>query len=296
MLYPAVTLLGHFFVLPDQNVIALAVYDVIYNTVGAILFYPFLGKFVKLLKLLVRPKEPDFVLHSMHVMVMAHVEKAILAFNEDVILLLRKVYMFNAKVMSINTEVLQDSKSSLETKYAASTRIDNDNLEQDYKIILTIEESLMQFVVKLFEKHKDTAAEYRTSLFILREAIERIVYSAKTLWDSKEESLDELRDVRMPLIDSYLRQFTREMIDMYVVVGAYLHGEETEQHRKHLQKYFQELTNADEHFLNVVADKLPQEVLSNRQLSALVHLSQALNRSHKAMLHTIDLLYPEKVK
>lgn len=274
---------------------ALVIYDVIYNVAGALLFYPFLRHFVELLKRLVPQKNTDFVLHSSHILVSTHVEKAILAFQEDVVMLLKKVYLFNAKALSIDTTVLQDPKSSSETKYGAIRIVDNDNLEQDYKTIVTIEESLMQFVVKIFEKHKDAASAYHQSLFILREAIERIVYSAKTLWDSKED-LDDLRDVRIPLIDEYIRQFTKEMIDTYVAVGAYITGTETKEQRHHIQKYFQELTHADEHFLNVITDKLPQEVLSNRQLAALLHLSQALNRSHKAMLHTVDLLFPEKTK
>lgn len=286
-------MLERMFDLPRHNVFALVIYDVIYNVVGAIIFYPFLHQFVKLLKLLVPQKTPEFVLHSSHIMVMAHVEKAIGAFTEDVNLLLRKVYTFNAKALSINTTILEDPKSSLETKYGAISVVDNDNLEQDYKTICTIEESLMQFVVKICERHKDAATEYRTTLFTLREAIERVVYSAKTLRDSKE-ILDELREVRMPLIDEYVRQFTKEMIDMYVIIRAYLSGTETAQHRKHIEKYFQQLTNADEHFLNIISDTLPQEVLSNRELAALLHLSQALNRSHKAILHTVDLLYPEK--
>ena len=148
---------------------------------------------------------------------MAHIEKAIGAFTEDVILLTKKVYLFNAKALAVDTDALQDPKSSLETKYGAKRYIDNDNLEQEYKTISTIEESLIQFVVKIFERHKEAANEYRTTLFVLREAIERIVYSAKTLWDIKE-TLDELRDIRMPLVDQYVNEFTREMIDMYVII------------------------------------------------------------------------------
>lgn len=250
---------------------------------------------MKLLKYLVPQKETDFVLHSSHLIVMANLQKSIAAFTEDVIMLTKKVYMFNAKALSINTDVLLDTNSSLETKYGATRVLDNDNLEQEYKVISAIEESLIQFIVKIFERHKEAANEYRTTLFILREAIERVVYSAKTLWDSKE-TLDELRDIKMPLIDQYINGFTKEMIDMYVVIGAYLSAKETKEHRKHIQKYFQQLTNADEHFLNVIGDTLPQQVLSSRQVGYLVHLSQALNRSHKAILHTVDLLYPEKIK
>ncbi len=57
-----------------------------------------------------------------------------------------------------------------------------------------------------------------------------------------------------------------------------------------------DIANADEKFLNALGDKLPQEILSNRQLSSLTHVWQGLNRSHKAMLHTVDILYPENMK
>ncbi|MBP6910301.1 Na/Pi cotransporter family protein [Patescibacteria group bacterium] len=292
LLYPSVRMMGWLFDLPKHNLMALVVYDVIYNVVGAILFYPFMHKFVLLLKRLVRQKESDFVLHSAHVTTV-HVEKVISALTEDVIMLLKKVYEYNAKNLGIDTAALLDSHNSLETKYAATVRIHNDNLEQEYKVISTIEENLMQSIIRLVQKHKDAASHYRTTLFLLREAIERIVYSAKTLNDSKE-SIDELHDVKMSLIDQYLRQFKEEMVILYIKINTYLTGKDTPEVRKHIQKYFNQLTNADEHFLNLIGEKLPQEALSNRQVSILLHVSQALNRSHKAMLHTIDILYPEK--
>ncbi len=56
LLYPSIHLLDRMFELPRQNVMALVIYDVIYNIAGAILFYPFLGYFVQLLKRLVPQK------------------------------------------------------------------------------------------------------------------------------------------------------------------------------------------------------------------------------------------------
>ncbi len=111
------------------------------------------------------------------------------------------------------------------------------------------------------------------SLFILREAIERIVYSAKALKDTKD-AIDDLRAAKIPLIDQYLNTFTKEMIDLYILIDRFIAGKETPEETKHLKKYLLDIANADEKFLNALGDKLPQEILTNRQLSALTHVWQ----------------------
>lgn len=291
LLSPSVNLMGNFFDLPRQNIRALVMYDFWYNILGAILFYPFLGKYVKLLEALVSAKKDEISLQSSHVDI-SDMKKALAAFRQDILLLLKKVYEYNVKHLGIDLNVLYDDRTSLETKYATESKIENDNLEQEYKVISTLEETLMQHVVKLYNKHKHNRGNY-LELFELREAMERMVYSSKTLRDNKQ-TIDDLRAAKTPLVNEYIHEFKKEMIDLYIIIGAYMDGDETIGQRTELKKSFDDIMNADEHFLTSVDDNVSHEILSNRQLSSLVHVAQSLNRSHKAILHTIDILYPKK--
>lgn len=268
-------------------------YDFWYNLIGAVLFFPFLKSFVKFLERLVSAKKDEIVLHSSQVDY-KDTQKALVAFRQDVLMLFKRVYELNAKQLSIDIPLLTNLKSSLEVKYGTITMVENDNLEQDYKVILTLEETLIQSVVKMYQKNKESKQDHY-ELFVLREAIERVVYSAKTLRDIKM-TIDDLRAAKTPLVNEYLREFKKEMIDLYVIIAAYLDGVATATQRKELKVSFDEIMNADENFLTAIGDKVSQEVLSNRQLSSLLHVSQALNRSHKAMIHTVDILFPEKGK
>lgn len=246
-------------------------YDFWYNLLGALLFFPFLKWFVKLLESLVSAKKEDIVLHSSH-LDYKDITKSLHAFRQDVLTLFRKVYEFNARQLSIDLPILMDPKSSMETKYGTVTVVENDNLEQDYKVISTLEETLIQAMVKMYQKNKESK-EGHFELFLLREAIERVVYSAKTLDDTKM-TIDDLRAAKIPLINEYLRDFKREMIDLYVIIAACMNGQVTRAQRKELKASFDEILNADENFLTAIGDKVSQEVLSNRQLSSLLHVSQ----------------------
>lgn len=290
LLYPSIDLMKHFFDLPNQKIWAVVMYDVWYNVLGALLFYPFLKGFVTLLERLVSAKKDEVSLRSSHID-LEDMHKALAAFREDVLLLFRKVYEFNVKHLGIDVNMLQDQRISTETKYGTDKFIDNENLDQEYKIISTMEETLMQAVVKIYQKNKKYKKDYY-ELFALREVIERVVYSAKALRDSKY-TIDELRASKTSLISEYLREFKREMIDLYIIIAACMQGHVTGAQRKELKDSFDVIMNADESFLTAIGDKVSHEILSNRQLSSLVHVSQALNRSHKAMLHTVDILYPE---
>ena len=291
LVHSSVEIMWRFFDFPQQHIRCVVMYDFRYNLIGAFLFYPFLGKYVRLLEALVSAKSDEVVLKSSHVDI-SDMKGALSAFRQDVILLLKKVYEYNVKHLGIDVTILRDDRTTYETKYASSINIENENLEQEYKVISTLEETLMQHVVKLYHKHKQYKKDY-FELFSFREAMERMVYSSKTLRDNKP-TIDDLRAAKTPLVNEYLREFKREMIDLYVIIGAYMDGDETVVQRKKLKKSFDNIMNADETFLTGIDDKIPHEILSNRQLSSLVHVAQSLNRSHKAILYTIDILFPGK--
>gem|GEM_PF-3670224 len=218
LLFPALNLMEHFFDLPKQNIRAVVMYDFRYNMLGAILFFPFLKYYVQLLERLVSSKNNDLSLKSSHVD-MNDMTKSLSAFREDVLMLFRKVYQFNLKQLSVDVQKFMDQRKSKESKYEAVKIIDNDNLDQEYKVILTIEETLMQSVVALYKIHK-TRKQDHFELFELREAIERSVYSSKTLFDSKK-TIDDLRAAKTPFVDGYLNKFRRQMIDLYEIIAAY---------------------------------------------------------------------------
>lgn len=293
LLFPTLHFMNHFFDLPKDEVWAVVMYDVWYNIIGAVLFYPILKYYVKFLESLVSTKKDEIVLHSSQID-LKDINVSLSAFRQDVMMLFKKVYEFNAKQFSVDINLLSDTKTPKEVKYGTVTIVENENLEQEFKVISTLEETLMQSVVKIYQLHKNDKKNH-FELFLLREALERMVYSAKTLRDAKL-TIDDLRAAKIPLINEYLRDFKRELVDLYVIISACIDGLVTEKQRKELKDSFDEIMNADETFLTAIGDKVSQEVLSNRQLSSLLHVSQALNRSHKAMIHTVDILFPEKSK
>lgn len=172
---------------------------------------------MKFLEKLVSARKDEVSLHSSHID-LKDINKAIAAFREDVFFLFKKVYEYNVKQLGINVEILQDQRTSVETKYGTVKLIDNENLEQEYKVISTMEETLMQTVVKIYQKNKEHKKD-SYELFVLREAIERVVYSAKALKDSKH-TIDDLRASKTALINEYLTGFKHEMIDLYIIIAA----------------------------------------------------------------------------
>ena len=291
--YVIVRLLQQYFSLPEQNVMALVVFDVWYNVIGALLFYPFIGKFVKLLEYIIRPSKDELILKSTH-LPLHDMDKAIAAFRDDVQLLLNKVVIFNLNHMGIHLTGEPHQKEVHQRIYRLNKSVENEQLTQAFKVISTIEETLMQSVVKMYQKDEhDTSRHFE--LFSYREAIERMAYSAMTLHDTKD-TIDELRATKSSPVNQYLESFTKDMLELYTIIVAYMQWTVTASQRKELRKSFDLIVTADERFLTQMSQNVSREVLSNRQLTELVHASQWLNRSHKAMIHTIDILYPAQKK
>jgi len=288
LFYPSIHLLEYIFSLPQQNVIALSIYSVVFPTLGALGFYPFIPAFVRFLQRFIPEKKGDYILRIADAD-SGHIQNALHAFHSDVVMLLKKIYKLNVHQFSIDQKILLDKAASMETKYGASYKLDNENLMQEYNVVLTIEEALVEFVLKLVKNAHLNTSDH-TVLSALREAVERMVYSAKTLNDVKND-LDDLHALRNPLIDEYLHMFKVTMIDLYFLLSKVIDDHGDTANRALISKYQQDMISADERFLDTMSDKLLQDKLTSGQLSSLVHVSQALTRSHKAMLHTVDILF-----
>lgn len=175
-------------------------------------------QYVWLLERLVSPKKDELVLRSTSIDA-EHLKEAVADFRQDTMLLLDKVITFNLQVLNIDPKKL---------KLVDKKLLDEEKEEQSYNVIRTIEETLMQTVISLYKTHK-THTRYHTELFTLREAVERMVYSAKTLKDISH-NLDELRASKMALLTKFLKEFAKESIDIYQTISRYREGEAEASH------------------------------------------------------------------
>jgi phosphate:Na+ symporter len=279
--------LHYFFVFPAGNVMALAVYDIAYNVIGAIVFFPFIRHFARLLQYLIREKSGDYILHTLHTD--AHNTKKILhSLTLDTIMMLKKIYKFNVHQCGIDQKTLLQRSVSLEAKAQTLYTLDAAHLDADYLTLTTIEEALISYEIHKFGKHDGTfQEEWFERVF---EAIERMMYAAKTLKDIKWD-IDALHATGKSIIEWHLYDIRYAVVTFYNEISYIIAEEDSKKHYKNLIENYTKLHNAHQRFFATLGNDAASAQLHRSDIASLLHVLQAVIRSHKAMLHVIEVMY-----
>jgi Na+/phosphate symporter len=145
----SINVLEYFFHLPTANVMALAVYDIAYNIIGALLFFPFLQRFTHFLQYLIREKSGDYILHTLHTD--AHnTDKILASLKRDTIMMLKKVYKFNVHQCGLDQKKLLQRDISIDQKADSLYTLDEQHIESDFLTLTTIEEALISYEIHKF--------------------------------------------------------------------------------------------------------------------------------------------------
>lgn len=230
--------------------------------------------------------------YTMHIAAVSpdNTELLLPAFRQDIIMLLKKAYKFNVHQLHIDQKILLKKDVSLETKYAAVYIVDDDSLNQDYNTLTVIEEVLIANILRIAKVNKLTEEEHPV-LIMYREIIERIIYSARTLWHIKTR-IDALHEVKSPFLNQYLQKFKESIVNLYLPIASVIEDEKLIHTTPTLvREYWDSLDKDDMAFMDQLSDTVLQNSLSSGQLSDLMHIEQAITRSNKAMLRALDLFY-----
>lgn len=104
------------FILPDQSILALSRFQLIYNILCGLIFFPINDRYTKFLTWIIPASKSDYILLSDEVSDQKP-QIFIDAIHQDALMLLKKIYKFNVHQFLIDQKILLNEQSSQEQKY-----------------------------------------------------------------------------------------------------------------------------------------------------------------------------------
>ena len=118
----------------------IAIFQLFYNLVAAIIAYPLIPWFTKMLQKYIHGDLLDYQLVSLNSSSSSY--ESLL--QKDILTLIKKIYKFNVHHMDIDQKILLNPDYTSSEKHYAVYHLSNEALDEDYDILQNIEESMLR--------------------------------------------------------------------------------------------------------------------------------------------------------
>lgn len=132
--------------LEKNPVMALAVFNVLFNIVTAVLFFPFMYRFVAWTQKLFPEKKSELVL-AIDDQENIFSDVSLTALKQDAILLIKKVFKYNLHVLNIDQHKLLDHRMGVKSIVGKYYEAHEEKLIEEYTIIKEISEKLIAYLL-----------------------------------------------------------------------------------------------------------------------------------------------------
>ncbi len=260
---------------------AIAWYQVIYNVIIGILLYPFIGAIARMFERYSKTDKTDYELVS----IKPHVKNHNTLIQQDLTTLIKKIFKFNVHHLDIDQKILLNPEYTISEKHYAKYHLTQEDLDEDYEILKNIEEGIVKWL--LTRIHNGNTKEDKEYLWFYQ-LIDVMMYSAKNLHDTRNDFITLLESESL-MVKERLQYLKEQMVDLYIILADMIGSRED--NNKSLSAILSAIDDNAIQVADLLAQHLHRQNLAWGELSSLLHLISALQRSHHAIAQSIKMLY-----
>jgi phosphate:Na+ symporter len=285
LLFPFITYaVTHWFGLEDEPVIGLAAFHTVFNLLGIILLFPFIGLLAKTLDKLVKEKKVSISVY-IHQAPAEIAEAAIPALHNEVLHLLRLSMEHNLRLLNIDpVPVLPDLKKADGTTISFSEAA----LEEKYEHIKVLQSQIFNYAAQIQgqELSEEEAKELNRALHAVRYA----VAAAKSVKDIRH-NIDELEGSEHPVLKRHYASFRKQALEFYLKLAGLFENHNAEDRLARLHNYRELLLRRDDEFIQEITRSLRETILPESELSSLLSSNRGRVSSGRQLIMAMkDLL------
>jgi len=207
--------------------------------------------------------------------------------KQDILTLLKKIYKFNVHHLDLDKKILLDPEYTIAEKYYAVYHLGAEDLEEDYDILKTIEEAVLRWLLQRIHHGDDQQDKIYLRYY---EMIESLMYSAKSLKDTRS-NYSTLIQSESFMIKERVQSLREQMVDLYIVIAQIIHAWAMGDYSSQLTHELGDIADMNKETTELLWQHLHRQSMLGGELSALLHLTSGINRSHDAIIKGVQELY-----
>ena len=268
------SILVTFLVGPDNSIIGIALFHTIFNVMGVLLFFPFIGMLSKsLLKLF--PDRNILLTEHLHKITPQAEEVAITSIKKELINLTQKVMKYNLSVLKVDANlVFTDepiNKSSL-------------SIEEKYEQLKVLQAEIFTFSAKVISDNLNEQEKLEISRLL--HAARLALHAGKSMKDIKH-NFEEFESDDNEFIYKSNQNFRQRLVKLYIQLVKLFDEPDHEDIAGEMARYLKQINQEDQQLVKNVQEAVSNKVINETLVSEMLIVNRTFIQSHRQLLASL---------
>lgn len=271
----------------DDQAMALAMYQTLFNLIGLLVLSPFIPWFATRLAAFYNKGQTEEVTRYIGVVDTDVTEASLEAIYKESVYLLESVLRFGSMLLSLNPdEVFNRHKRMWKVLSKENFSVD-DGMAKLYRNIKRLEMRILAYGGEIDRKSLEEEEKQRLNKIL--QAVRDISYAAKTLKDAKA-NIDQFNESDIEyVIDNYDR-IRYDLVKLFRSIKQILEGEGMDDAFAEMQKVAKDMESENEETIRVIAQVVKEYNIPDDIASSLLNLNRAVFNASDSLLRSSTIL------
>ncbi len=271
-----------------NSLTGLALFHTLFNLVGVLLFFPFLGLFSNLLTR-IYPDQKTVLTVYLDQTPSEVTEAAIAALRKEIGHLLQEGQLYNLRLLRIDEKLVFDADLPFE-----NGRRRKYTLEELYENIKRLHAAILTFY-----------SDIQTMALSETEAkdLERLIYASRNMMNAIKNlkgvrhNMDEFDGSDNPYLNIQYKLFRKRIVELYLTMGRILGMDSKEDQYRGLLATFNQIEEADNLFIKNTMAAVAAKKIKELEIASLVLVNRLFTQSCRMQIYGMKdlLLTPEQI-
>ena len=281
-----VWLISHFIDIQRNDVMGLALFHTIFNIIGVILFFPFIGLLAKLLYRMF-PDYKAILTVFINNTPTEVIEAATSALRKEILHLLQECQLYGLRLLNIDRHLVFDEDLPLEKSSRKKL-----SFESLYENIKLLHAEIFAYYSKLQSQKLEEAEASE---------LERMIFASRNIMNSIKNfkgirhDLDEFEVSGNVYLNSQYKTFRKRLLKVYHDMGGILGQESKEEQYHSLLKTFVKIEEADKLCVNDTLKAVSGGTIQELEISSMLLVNRLFTQSCRLQIFSLkDLLLSQE--
>ena len=270
----------------SDAVMGLALFHTVFNMIGVLIFFPFIGLLTKLLYRLYPDYKPVLTVYINNTPAEV-IEAAASALRKEILHLLQECQLYGLRMLNIDKQLVFEEDLPLEKSSRKKL-----SFESLYEKIKLLHAEIFAYFSKL-QNQKLEEAEVKE--------LERMIFASRNIMNSNKNfkgirsDLDEFNGSENAYLNNQYKTFRKRLLRLYHEMGAIQALEDREEQYHNLLKTFVKIEEADKRCINDTLQAVAEGKIHELEISSMLLVNRLFTQACRLQIFSLkDLLLTQE--
>ena len=281
-----VWIIGLFFDVASNNVMGLALFHTLFNILGVVIFFPFVGLLSRFL-FKISPDRKAMLTLYVHKTPPEVPDAAIMALKKEIHHLLEESQFYNLRLLGIDEKLVFDHDCPFENNTKKKLAPD-----KFYGNIKLLHAEIITFYSMLQNEQLDPTEAKR---------LERLVYVSRNIMNALKNfkgirhNFDEFDGSENPYLNAQYKTFRKRLVELYLTISRILAIENEQEQYRRLLTAFLQIEEADDRFIENTLKAVSEKKVQEMEISSLFLVNRLFTQACRMQIYSLkDLLLSQE--